>query len=344
MANGPREKDDDTRRKEFDAMNTLRKRYRMRDAKAGTWDALCPAHEDRNRSLRVYRFDDRYYFHCYAGCHFNDVRRALGLQAFGNGLGRPRVDRKPAELPTVKPGAPDFAALAERFAAPREVLRHLSLTLGVSVESLADAGVGYCDGFPMWSNRAGRAVPVTAWVWPMTNHTGGSVLGLRMRAARPDADGRYAKFSWTGSTPGLFAGTRWHGNGPIAVCEGPTERAAAWDMGFDVFGRPSANDGDEMVEAMLDGLARASGKRRPVLVLGQSDAAKVRPHDGAIFYPGQEGALALADRLARRNSVRVIFPPNGYKDYREWRKATGATWDAVLRAAENRQFHKPPRR
>lgn len=349
----PRERDPDVRQREFDAMMRLRRQFKMTPVagKAGTFDALCPAHDDRNKSLRVYRFPDadgneRLYFRCYAGCDFNDVRSVLGLPNFSKG-GR-RIYRSVRKIDSEPNRNPEriynFEQLAALFAADGPTLRDLSLSLGVSVESLLDADAGFADGYPMFSRKRNAEVPVSAWAFPMTDPAG-RACGLRMRAT--NADGTTAKFSWTGSTPGLFAGRRWHGAGPIAVCEGPTDRAALWDWGFDAIGKPSCNDGDEMVLALIRNLRTAKQPARPVVVFAQLDEAKPRvpghPERG-VFYPGQDGAVALADAIAWAVPwVRIITPPKGFKDYRQWAGA-GGTRRAVDLLIGSKRNHRPERR
>ena len=44
------------------------------------WMARCPAHEDRNPSLSIREGDDgTILLHCFAGCAFDDIARALNL-------------------------------------------------------------------------------------------------------------------------------------------------------------------------------------------------------------------------------------------------------------------------
>jgi len=46
---------------------------------APTWEACCPAHEDRSPSLSVTEQADRILVHCHAGCSVDEVLSALGL-------------------------------------------------------------------------------------------------------------------------------------------------------------------------------------------------------------------------------------------------------------------------
>ena len=45
------------------------------------WQALCPAHEDRNPSLSIADGDDRVLLYCHAGCALDAILQALGLAA-----------------------------------------------------------------------------------------------------------------------------------------------------------------------------------------------------------------------------------------------------------------------
>ena len=46
------------------------------------WACSCPAHNDANPSLTVSLADDgRILLRCHAGCSFEEIRRAMGLEA-----------------------------------------------------------------------------------------------------------------------------------------------------------------------------------------------------------------------------------------------------------------------
>jgi len=44
------------------------------------WSARCPAHDDKSPSLSVRDAGDRVLFHCHAGCHPEDILKAIGLR------------------------------------------------------------------------------------------------------------------------------------------------------------------------------------------------------------------------------------------------------------------------
>jgi putative DNA primase/helicase len=44
------------------------------------WTARCPAHDDQHSSLSVHRRDGRWLLKCHAGCKWQDIVDALGLE------------------------------------------------------------------------------------------------------------------------------------------------------------------------------------------------------------------------------------------------------------------------
>lgn len=233
-----------------------------------------------------------------------------------------------------KPKAPryDFPLLAGMFTAvtePEEI-EALACELGVSAGSLVALGVGRAKAYPMYIKRWGFERPVVAWSFPM-HDAGANVIGLRMRAD----DG--SKFAFTDSTSGVFIPKRWSFNGPLVIVEGPTDAAAVLDWGFDVIGRPSCNTGGDIILELLKAF------RRDVVILANLDEAKHAP-DGRTFFPGQEGASALADVIVRRcASLKVITPPEGIKDARAWLRE-GGTWQDVLEMLACKRHWVPTRR
>lgn len=208
---------------------------------------------------------------------------------------------------------PDLSRLAEKFSdhfdsARRCSADQLAASLGVSAASLELFGLGY-------------STQHRAWSWPMHDATR-RVVGIRLRGT----DGR--KFAVEGSHNGLFLPTAFDEIGPLCIEEGPTSAAAVVDLGFDCIGRPSCNGAVETTVAYLYAHHRT---RREIVIIGNYDDAKARP-DGSAFYPGQDGAHALAAGIAPHFCVRVIFPAIG-KDSRDWLRAgaTHAVVNALIR-------------
>jgi hypothetical protein len=156
-------------------------------------------------------------------------------------------------------------------------LSGLSRSLGVSVQSLKRLGTG-------WDGKA--------YTFPMSNDFG-KIIGIRRRFP----NGR--KASVRGSQTGLFVPTDLPADGLLLICEGPTDTAAALDLGFAAVGRPNCSSRIQMVARFVKG--------RPVVVVGDNDDA------------GRSGAEKLARMLALHcPGVKVIHPPQQCKDLRTW--------------------------
>jgi hypothetical protein len=199
----------------------------------------------------------------------------------------------------------DFAGLAARFqaAADRASLEGLARELGLRVDALLAFGAGWCAG-------------KSAWSFPMSNALG-LVTGIRLRSRT----GR--KFALTGSREGLFLAADPGGDGPLLICEGATDAAAMFGLGLQAIGRASCAGAKNQAAAFV---RRVQADR--VVVVADNDR------------PGRDGAAALAGRLvADCRWVRVLYPPGGLKDAREWVRA-GATRKEVLDAIEAAEPHR----
>ena len=53
----------------------------VKSGKGGQYTALCPGHDDRNRSLSVKQADDKLLVKCFAGCDTTDILKPLGLES-----------------------------------------------------------------------------------------------------------------------------------------------------------------------------------------------------------------------------------------------------------------------
>lgn len=110
---------------------------------------------------------------------------------------------------------------------------------------------------------------------------------------------------------------------PVVVVEGMTDSATAMGLGFVAVGRPSNLACMDMLREVLRG--------RDVLVVGENDP--VDPHTGK--RPGEEGAIAAFQTLRSSASrVRIVMPPEEYKDLRAWVTSTGISGDDLLLFAE----------
>jgi hypothetical protein len=148
-----------------------------------------------------------------------------------------------------------------------------------------------------------------AFAFPMRDGAG-KVCGIRLR----NFEGR--KWAVRGSKEGLFYDPGLEIGDDLVVCEGPTDTAAAISLGLRAVGRPSCAGG---ADALAELARRLRVKR--VSIVADHDAPHRRP-DGSAWYPGREGAAALAKGLKRM--WRMILPPA--KDFRAWLHG-GATAD-----------------
>lgn len=314
-----------------DILAKLRKHHKLKGCGLYQWDACCPAHEDRNRSMRVYLCEDgKLRFRCYAGCTYQAIRAALGLPVGEGAIAPSSWAARHAAEPRPAPRY-NFSHLHNIFAEDVWKVAELAVQLGVSAQSLMTLGVGWCENYLMYVRSRDRECPVTAWTFPMVN-AAAVATGLRLRYANGE------KGSWTDTQAGLFLPVRWLGGGPLLIVEGPTDAAAVLDWGFDVIGRPSCNDGNDLILALLKVF------KRDVVILSNLDEPKHRP-DGSIFYPGQEGAAALADQILWRcPTLRVITPPSGIKDARQWLNAGGTRRDVEAVISSKGQWRPTKRK
>ena len=176
-------------------------------------------------------------------------------------------------------------------------LERFAANLGLLTESLRRLSVG-------------RLPRRQAWAFPMRS-ADGNVIGIRLRLS----SGR--KLSVKGGREGLFLPEGLQSGGRLLVCEGPTDTAALLDLGFSAVGRPSCSGG-------VKHLVELTRRLRPVeiTIVADGDA------------PGQRGADTLANKMvAYAPAVRIVTPPAGVKDAREW-KRNGATTANVQMAID----------
>ena len=187
-----------------------------------------------------------------------------------------------------KAPAKDFTALAREYqdTLDESRLQELAKDLSVSADSLKRLGIGW--------NYAG-------FTFPMSDALG-RIIGIRIRY--PSG----CKAAEEDSRQGLFVPVDLAVDGLLLICEGPTDTAAALDLGFATVGRPSCNSGVRLLTKLVRG--------REVVITGDNDAPD---------SPGRRWTEALASELVLYcPTVRLVYPPDGIKDLRQW-KAKGLT-------------------
>lgn len=174
----------------------------------------------------------------------------------------------------------------------------LASSLGVTEASLKALGA-------VWSG--------SAWAFPMRDQRG-VIVGIRYR-------GKGAKWSEMGSKSGLFYRLPWRHSGRVYSVEGPTDCAAMLDLGVCVVGRPAAMGCEDWVAAMTVG--------RELVIIADRDKTRTAPN-GAKVNAGLDGAERLKAACAPTAKwVRVIRPPAGCKDVRDWAKRGKLTTDVL---------------
>lgn len=156
--------------------------------------------------------------------------------------------------------------------------------------------------------RLGTGFDGQAYTFPMFDHRH-QIVGIRRRFP----DGR--KRAVRGSHQGLFVPSDITDAEPLLVCEGPTDTAAGLDLGFRAVGRPSCQTGMDLLVQFFRG--------QDVMVIGDNDG------------PGRRGAELAACRLALHCPVvKVIIPPPGVKDLRDW-LSCGASHESLVQEIES---------
>lgn len=269
------------------------------------WQCRCPAHDDRDPSLSIGRGDNGdCVLNCFAGCPPKAVVERIGLKLsdlFANDQsheGNGKHKRRPGP-------AVNWSVVHDACRTAFDGMRdELVEVLGVPGSALDDVGYG-------WSESDGAFTSPERDAW-------GRVLGIGRRYR----DGRKQQMS--GSTRGLTIPASFPSpGGPVLVVEGPSCTAAAVAAGLCAVGRPSNTGG----AGHLADLLRPLPPGREILVVGENDK-------GAKGWPGKDGAIQIAEKLAKAlgRPVRWSLPPDGMKDVRAWlvsrvgENGTAPTW------------------
>lgn len=205
------------------------------------------------------------------------VKNGGWFHPFDAARGRPVAPPPRRQPPAINATALHRAWLA---ATAPEALAAFAATLGLSAPSLAAVGAAW-------------APPHAAWAFPMRDGYG-NVVGIRLRNER-------GKFAVRGSRQGIFL-AEVPAQKTLFVCEGPTDTAAAVELGLFAAGRPNCCCGGLEVLAY----ARRHQCAKAVIV---SDNDK----------PGLDGARKVGGELKLPYAVYV--PP--VKDLREFVRLGG---------------------
>lgn len=279
-------------------------RLQRADCSGEGWAACCPAHRDNSPSLSIGidPTDGRFLLYCHARCSFWHIVDALGMEpgemfetksysvpAKGaNSTTSPRASsgRKPR---VVEPSHadPKWAVMQKHFRLKGHAhhVKRLAEQLKVSYESLQQIGVGWSVEESCWTfiERNGNGKPCGF----IRRFEGGKKLAMQ------------------GSKRGLTIPKGWkEQEGPVLICEGLTDVAAAITYGKRAIGRPGVNSGLDDLTILLRDV------REEIVMVADNDE-----HGG-----GRIGARQLAEKLgtALGRQIVLMAPPKGFKDIREF--------------------------
>lgn len=202
---------------------------------------------------------------------------------------------------------PPDARMADLHAAHHELAERtgavdrLADLLGVAADALRELATG-------WAGRA--------WSWPMRDALG-RVVGMRYRGV-PRHEQRTARWCERGSRLGVVGPVP--ADGPIVVCEGESDAAAARTLGVPAIAVPGAGTAADVVADLARG--------RDLVLIVDADE------------PGRAGGRRITSRsILPAQSVRVVEPPRGAGDLREALHAgmtRGELLDAIAAAEQAR--------
>jgi phage/plasmid primase-like uncharacterized protein len=219
-------------------------------------------------------------------CRMKNVERASSYQS---SVTRYQPKKNPSGLAATSPSQgrsqlENFAVLAEQYR--QRVSERQVRFLGQSLGVTADS-----------LKRLGIGWDGEAFCFPMCDSRG-TVIGIRRRL------GNGRKICVTGSRNGLFIPAGIENATTLVITEGPTDCCAALDLGQAAIGRPNCDSKIAMTVAFV--------RRRPVVIVADRDSA------------GMHGARKLYEALIECGSaVRIVLPPAGIKDLRQWKQSGG---------------------
>lgn len=189
-----------------------------------------------------------------------------------------------------KPPAPDFGTMMRAYWEENDAwLSEEAHGMGVSSASLKLLGAAWAK------DRKATAFPMYDATWFDRTRP----IGIRLRTS----EGK--KFAVTGSSSGIFypyGALLKIPSERILICEGPTDTAAALDMGCFAIGRAACRGGEEYVLSVLSQLNPFE-----VVIVTDNDS------------PGMAGAKDLMRHI--KQPKRMLTPPT--KDLRSFRQNGG---------------------
>ena len=200
------------------------------------WTARCPAHEDRHNSLSIHTRDGRWLIKCHAGCGWEEIMGALGLDAsalFDDRTGgRPyphqqQRNRATESQITRKAGAAERSQASGHRATSGLTLGQYAAAKGISIDFLKACGVSEF----IHDREPALRIPYLA--------PEGQELAVRFRIALYGD-----RFRWkSGSKPCLYGLNRISDAktaGYVVLVEGESDVHTLWHYGIPAIGLPGA--------------------------------------------------------------------------------------------------------
>lgn len=270
----------------------------------GSWQARCPAHEDRSPSLSVaWGRDGRTLLTCFAGCATEDVVAAVGW-TMKHLAGDHEWEPTPALVRPVWRSKPvpedEQATVADMVSAAATRLAGLPLQHEANGYVRTRFGLERADVLRLRLGYVERLGGSPRLVVPFCD-TWGTVRGWQARALRDDTRARW--LSATSPTEGEWLKAGWfrghEADAAICVTEGPGDALSAVALGFHAIavrgsGLARNHDVQELIRRWVGA--------RSVLLCGDGDEAGARFNDelGGVLLRSRVAQMDDGDDLTQR--------------------------------------------
>jgi putative DNA primase/helicase len=296
--------------------------------------ALCPAHPDREPSLKLtLKEDGKLLLVCRAGCKKSKILDAVRMREADlfdvtNDIGASTISAKPAESVGVAEiaGLRAFvdetsAVLEQTDGTPDVAVEYLAARFGISVDVARELGVGYAEAGRYarpWLSRSFTRYP--RLTVPLVGFDG-VIRGLQGRDLSGKCPARWMSLTNVEGRTWAKYGVLSAGTGydTILVTEGPGDGLTSVGVGYDALiirGAALASNAALLAE-LVEHLAG-----RDVVLAFDPDAA------------GERGTRALAKALVDAgDNVRRLAFPNPGEDLTAWRERDADAFPAELHRA-----------
>lgn len=278
--------------------------------------AKCPAHDDKNGSLHITEKDGGLLMHCFAGCEFDEVIAAVGVEKkdfpFPGGSNRPPQNRW------------KYGVTLQEYAMDRLY----------SIDALKSFGLSDA----MHATKNGRQFPCIDMPYLDAD---GKLLKVRKRVLlHKHPEDKFTRFIWSNEGNPLPLYGLWKQPGSkkyVILVEGESDCQALWQAGLSAIGVPGAsNYSEENHQTTLD-------QYETIYVHLEKDSGGLTMWNR---FTGDDGKHDASPLMAK---MRFFYLPEDYKDPSDlWQQLRGdasrfvvAMRDAVRKAKPASRFQKP---